>query len=275
MDLKTLQDLAPWDWPAGTDKMLLALLRDERTSESDLRLAVACAGEFTVIDGELVAALLHLLRNGDTAEEVRGGAAIALGPVLEYADSEGFADPADRPIRKRTFDELQQSLRRLYADATVPRGVRRRILEASVRAAQDWHAGAVRAAYASDDEAWRLTAVFCMRFVRGFDEQVLAALDSENPEIRCQAVAAAGVWGLQAAWPRVAALVASAATDKTLRLAAIDAAASIGPHDAAQLFDGLADSDDKDIAAAVEEALATASGLSGLDDDLDDDDELR
>jgi hypothetical protein len=54
-------------------------------------------------------------------------------------------------------------------DASVPTDVRRRILEASVRAPQDWHRDAIRAAYASDDDVWRLTAVFCMRSVRGFE----------------------------------------------------------------------------------------------------------
>jgi hypothetical protein len=52
------------------------------------------------------------------------------------------------------------------------------VLEASVRAPQDWHLDAIREAYSSTDEAWSLTAVFCMRFVRGFNEQILEALES-------------------------------------------------------------------------------------------------
>ena len=35
--------------------------------------------------------------------------------------------------------------------------------------------GAVRAAYAGDDE-WKLTAVFCMQFIRGFDQHVGAQI---------------------------------------------------------------------------------------------------
>ena len=153
--------------------------------------------------------------------------------------------------------------------------MRRRILEASVRAPQDWHQDAVRAAYSSADEVWRLTAVFCMRFVRGFDEQILEALDSKNPDIHCEAVLAAGNWEVDAAWPHVAALVASEETDKPLLLAAIAAAASIRPHEAAEILDDLADSDDEDIVAAVDEALAMAGGPSGedADDDFDDDDD--
>ena len=105
---------------------------------------------------------------------------------------QGFADPDDVPVAERTFHRIGESLRKLYMDAGVPEEVRRRILEASVRAPEDWHEEAVRAAYGSDDDAWRLTAVFCMRFVRGFDEQIVEALDSENPDIHYEAVCAAG-----------------------------------------------------------------------------------
>jgi len=275
MNLRTLKDTPPWDWPKGTGKTLLDILRDDRPSESDLLLATELAGDFTVINAELVDALLSILRSGDKPETVRGTAAISLGPVLEHADTQGFEDADDLPITERTFHRIQESLRKLYMDATVPQEVRRRILEASVRAPQDWHPDAVRAAYGSDDEVWRLTAVFCMRFVRGFDEQIVEALDSTNPDIHYEAVLAAGNWEVAAAWPHVAALVTSEETEKPLLLAAIDAVASIRPHDARELLDGLADSDDEDIVAAVHEAMAMAAGLSGQDEDdeLDDDDE--
>jgi hypothetical protein len=157
-------------------------------------------------------------------------------------------------------------------DANVPRDVRRRILEASVRAPQDWHSDAVRAAYASADEVWRLTAVFCMRFVRGFDAQILEALNSTNPDIHYEAVLAAGNWEVDAAWPHVAALVTSRETEKPVLLAAIEAAASIRPQEAFEILNDLADSDDEDIADAVHEAMAMAEGHSVDDDELGDDD---
>ncbi len=151
-----------------------------------------------------------------------------------------------------------------------------------MRAPQDWHRDAVRAAYGSDDEAWRLTAVFCMCYVRGFDAEILEALDSRNPDIHYEAVRAAGNWQVDAAWPHIAALVTSGETDKPLLLAAIDAVASIRPRQAAEILDDLTDSGDKDIAEAVFEATTTARGLSDEDNDEDDednedneDDELR
>jgi len=272
MNLTILKDTPPWEWPEGPAATLLDILRGGRRSASDLLLAAELAGDFTVINAELVDALLSILRSGDKPEAVRGRAAISLGPVLENADTMGFEDADDLPITERSFHRIQESLHKLYMDADVPKEVRRRILEASVRAPQDWHPHAIRAAYASDDEVWRLTAVFCMQFVRGFDEQILEALDSRNPDIQYEAVVAAGNWEVDAAWPHVAALVTSMETEKPLLLAAIAAAASIRPQEAFVLLDDLADSDDEDIADAVHEALAMAEGHS-VDDELDDDDD--
>jgi hypothetical protein len=274
MNLTTLKDTPPWEWPDGTAATLLDILRGDGGSASDLLLAAELAGDLTVINAELVDALLAILRRSNTPEAVRGQAAISLGPVLEHADTGSFEDPDDLPITERSYREIQESLHELYLDANVPSDVRRRILEASVRAPQAWHGAAIRAAYGSGDEAWRLTAVFCMRFVRGFEEQILEALASTNPDIHYEAVVAAGNWGLDAAWLPIAALVASRKTEKPLLLAAIEAAAGIRPHEALEILDDLADSDDEDIAAAVDEAMAMAEGDS-VEDDLDDDGDPR
>ena len=265
MNVNTLKDIPPWDWPEGTGRQLLDILRDDRATESELFLAAELAGDFTIINDELADALVAVLQSADTSEKIRGKAAISLGPVLEQADTEGFEDADECPITETTFGRIQDSLRRLYLDGNVPKDVRRRVLEASVRAPQDWHPDAIRTAFANDDEAWRLTAVFCMRFVRGFDEQILEALDSKNPDIHYEAVVAAGNWEVDAAFPHVAAPVTSGETDKSLLLAAIDAVASIRSDDAAEILEGLADSDDEDIVAAVDEAMA--HGLSDEDDD--------
>ena len=269
MDVTALQDIPPWEWPDGTGKMFLGILREGAAAESDRLLAAELAGDVTVIDDELVGALLAILRRGDESEELRATAAIALGPVLEHADMHGFEDADDAPIAEPTFHRIQESLQKLYMDADVPGDVRRRILEASVRAPQDWHQAAVRAAYASDDEAWRLTGVFCMRFVRGFDAQILEALGSENTDIHYEAVRAAGNWEVAAAWSHIAALVTSGGTDKPLLLAAIEAVGSIRPQEAAGILSDLADSDDEDIVDAVSEATAMAVGLSAEDEDDD------
>jgi hypothetical protein len=272
MDLKALKDTPPWHWPDGTAEKLVIILRDKQAGGPDRVLATEMAGDLTVVSDEVVDALLAILSSGDESEGVRARAAISLGPILEYADTDGFDDTADAPISERSFRRIQESLRELYRDTQIPKEVRRRILEASVRAPQDWHQNAVRAAYASDDDAWKLTAVFCMRFVRGFDEQIVKELDSRNPDIHLEAALAAGNWGVETAWPHIAALINSNRTPKPLLLAAIEAVASIRPQECGEVLSRFSESDDEDIVEAVYEALAMAEEPSGADED--DEDEL-
>jgi uncharacterized protein (UPF0147 family) len=271
MDLKALKDTPPWDWPEGTAEKLVSVLRDEQAAEPDRILATEMAGDFTVVNDELVEALLAILRNSEESKEVRARAAISLGPILESADTEGFDDPDDVPISELHFQRIQESLRELHMNAQIPKEVRRRILEASVRAPQDWHKNAVRAAYSSGDDAWKLTAVFCMRFLRGFDAQIVEELNNRNPDIQLEAVLAAGNWGVGAGWPHIAALIHSDRMPKPLLLAAIEAVPSIRPQEASEVLSGLIESDDEDIIEAVQEALAMAEEPSGEDEDDEDD----
>jgi hypothetical protein len=275
MELKILKHTPPWDWPEEAGEILLGILRDDHADGPERLLAAELAGDFTVINEELVDALLSIVRRGDQTEELRCRAAISLGPVLEQAEMDGFEDPEYVPISEETFRGLQESLHKLYMDTDVTKDVRRRILEASVRAPQNWHKDAVRAAYSIDDESWRLTAVFCMQFIRGFDKQIIEALESENPDIYYEAICAAGNWGLDLAWSHAAEIVTSEDTDKVLLLAAINAVASIRPLEAAEILGDLTDSEDEDIAEAALEALAMAQWqLEAEDWDDDEEDEL-
>jgi HEAT repeat protein len=267
MDLKTLKDTPPWEWPKGTAEVLLEVLRDNRAGQSDRLLASELAGDYTVISDALADALLSILSNGDEPEKVRAQAVISLGPAIEQAYIEDFEDPDDVPITERMFRRIQETLPRLYRDARVPKEVRRRILEASVRAPEDWHRDAVRAAYSSDDEDWNLTAVFCMRFIRGFDDKILESLNGKNPDIHYEAVCAAGNWEVDAAWPHIAGLATAEETDKSLRLAAIEAVAAIRPQEAAEILLRLIDSDDEEIVDAAYEAMGTAQVFSEEEDE--------
>lgn len=262
MDLKMIKEIPPWEWPADADETILEVLRNKGADDSDRLLAAELAGEIVVINDDLVEALLDIVNDSDAHYEQRAKAVISFGPVLEHADTDGFEDPDDVSISEGTFQGLQESLRKLYMDASVPKEVRRRTLEAAVNAPQDWHRDAVRAAWAADDEEWMLTAVFCMRFLRGFDEQIIEALESEKPEIHYEAVCAAGNWELDAAWPHISRLIQAKDTDKPLMLAAIDAVVGICPEEAGVILVDLTDSDDQDIVDAVDEAMVMAEGLS-------------
>jgi hypothetical protein len=155
-------------------------------------------------------------------------------------------------------------------DNSIPKEVQRRSLEASVRAPQTWHQDAIRHAYSSGDKEWMLTAVFSMRWVRGFDDQILLALKSDDPEIQYQAINAAGSWELDAAWSHIVELLNDARSPKPLLLAAIGTVGSIRPSEARDILVDLADSDDEEIAEAIDEAMATGQVLTDEEDDEED-----
>lgn len=269
MDLKTLADTPPWEWPVDTDQMLLRMLGDTEQDESDRLLAAELAGDYTVINDELADRLLSMVVSKEEPEPVRARAAISLGPALAAAEMDIFEDPEDVPISERIFHKIQTSLREGYMDAHSPKEVRRCILEGSVRAPQDWHQEAIREAYLSDDPDWRLTAVFGMQYVPGFDDEILEALDSENEDIQYHAVLASGNWEVEAAWPFILELLTSESTEKELRLAAIEASANFRPQEVEEVFFDLTLSDDQDIVDAAYEAMAMAGCFP--DDDFEDD----
>jgi hypothetical protein len=281
MDLNDLKDTPPWEWPRDAAKKFLAVLRNPEAGASDRLAAAELAGDLVAINDALVDALLTIVANAAEPENLRAKAAISLGPVLEQADLEmgdegEFDDPDDVPISEKTFRKIQQSLRKVYLDNSVPKLVRRRILEAAVRAPEDWQSQAIRTAYSNDDPEWKLTAVFAMRYVRGFEKQILEALQSSDPKVHYEAILAAGQWEVDAAWPHITALLASRATSKDLLLAAIEAVATIRPREAGPLLVDLVDSEDEDIADAADEAMSTAAGMAESDfedDEFDGDDE--
>src|ERR1035438_2668013 len=159
MDLKTLRDTPPWEWPKNAGKMFLAILRDPHADAADRLLAAGLAGDFTVINDALAAALLSILGSAAEPPELRARAAISLGPAIEQADIEEFEDAV--PIGQKMFRTIKRSLRKLFLDTGVPELVRRSILEAAVRAPQDWHSGAIRDAWSNSDLEWQRTAGFC------------------------------------------------------------------------------------------------------------------
>jgi uncharacterized protein (UPF0147 family) len=267
MDLKTLQDTPPWEWPRDAGKKFQKILIDRQANETDRLIAAELAGDLTVMNDELADALTAIIRRPEEPEQLRAAAAIALGPVLEQSSTSEFEDPDDVAITHRTFRNIQDWLHKLHFDHSIPKEVRRRILEASVRAPEEWHQNAIRAAYSSGDKEWILTAVFSMRWIRGFNDQILEALKSGDAEIQREAIQAAGDWELAAAWSHVLALVRDAATPKSLLLAAIGAVASIRPAEARNVLADLADSDDEEIAEAVDEAIGMGETLPDEEDD--------
>ncbi len=44
MDLKIIEEIPPWEWPEGTNKFFLDILRNNQAEETDRLLAAELAG---------------------------------------------------------------------------------------------------------------------------------------------------------------------------------------------------------------------------------------
>lgn len=268
MNLRELSEYPPWEWPEEAQEIILTTLKDTASDPADRRVAVDLASSVAVADESTVDSLLDIVRNGKESEELRGCAAVALGPTLQFSDEYDYDgwEPEEEIISEDTFHVLQEELQRMYSDEQVPLHVRRKILEASVRAPRNWHADAVRENYSSGDPQRLLTAVFCMNYIEGFDKEILEALDSSDPKVRFEAVRAAGSQGVTEAWFHVSRLARSDRTDKGLRLAAIAALSELLPEKSTDILESLVESPDADVSSVAEEALSMANLELGFDE---------
>ncbi|MBZ0114244.1 MAG: HEAT repeat domain-containing protein, partial [Thermoanaerobaculia bacterium] len=239
-----------------------------------------------LLDDELAKEVVRILR-GDGPEEFRAELALALGPTLELQRSleldprvaagsvetdgvemseadltTGGFEVASQSIDDEAFlskegmAQLVRALESVFRDGAVPAVVRRAVLEAAVRDPQPWHEGAVRAAWASEDPHWKLTAVYCMGLLGEVDfaKEVAEACRAAYPELRREAIVAAGNRRMQALFPDLVRLAASHDADEELRIAAISAVGMIGGPGAAEVLQATATSGRPALAAAALEA---------------------
>jgi len=261
MDPEWLAELPPWEWPSDEAGTALRSVLLDREEEGERRLRAAeLAGNIVVMDDEMADALLSVVIDADESDELRGTAAIALGPVLEELWMD--LDHGDAPVSGTTAERIRTVLRDIYRDPSAPKYVRRSALEASVRSPEDWHTGAVRAAFRDNDDEWKLTGIFGMCFVPGFEEEILEALESPDPDVRFHALQAAGNWCVSESWPRVRGTLRRE-TDRDLVLAAIEAATGLtsDPDLLAETLGPLVDHPDAIVAEAALDALAIADGV--------------
>jgi hypothetical protein len=277
VSLGELRDRPAWEWPPDAAATMLAIVHGTESGIDDLLLAVELASEVVVMNDELAGALIEIVQAPSRPEQLRVEAALALGPMLEYATDGGYEPDGlleeEPEVTPPTIERAQAVLHAAYLDAAAPLSVRRSALEASVRGDQDWHEAAVRDAWASADESWRATGLFCMQYLAGFDEEIVKALSSQDQRFLCLAVQVAGAWGLDQALPVLVSLLRSSETPRPLLLAAIEAAPRVNPDVALELLAPLVDHPDEEVASAAEGALAMAEADLALDDEDDEDDD--
>lgn len=244
-----------------------------------------------MVDDELARELLRFARNGELGDEERGRALIVLGPALEECSLEEAPDGSleapppgtegwwDLPLSSAGYRQVTEDLRRIYHDASLPKLVRRRALEAAVRAPRDWHREAAATAWRSDDPEWRVTAVFAMGFLEGFEDEIGEAFEGEDVRVRQEAMLAAGRGsGGEVLADDLLKVAADPKAPRDDRLAAIEALAESQPDGAFEVLDELIADPDREVAEAAEAALEEVSLWSDLEDldggfDLDDEED--
>jgi hypothetical protein len=273
LKLDLIEATPPWEWPRDARDVFLHFLRDRNEGESHREIAADLAGDLVVMDDEIAETLLSIVSSPTESLKLRCAAAIGFGPALEQSFAEEDIGPDEMPLSEAIYHEIRQRLRDLYADTSLPKLLRRRILEAAVRAPQEWHAEAIRQAYVSRDREWVLTAAFCMKYIPGFDSEIVKLLRHRDPEIRLEAIKAAGSKEVEEAWPYIEQILTSGDPDKDILLAAMEAAACIRPREAGLLIVGYADSEDEEIAEAAEDAMSMAEAMARSEYDEEDEDE--
>jgi hypothetical protein len=151
--------------------------------------------------------------------------------------------------------------------------IRRRAFEALVRDPQPWLSEEIRKHFASSDSDWRLTAVFAMGYVQGFEREIAETVRTAEGALLLEAVTAAGSMGVSRAATRIRTLATSREQDLDLRLAAIEALPHVDP-DCFDMLDDLTRSTKQEIADAAEYALEELGIFDDTgDDELEEDDD--
>lgn len=233
------------------------------------------------IDDALTDEILRIAEGGD-AEEIRADALIALGPTIEicgidYSEDFGFAPELLPAVSKPKFEELVARLRAIHDDPSQPTLVRRRALEVLVRDPQPWQEASIRTHFAAGDRDWKLTAIFAMGYLRGFEKEIRELVETAEGDFLYEAIRAAREQSVEEAGERIVALALSPEIERELRLTAIEAIPWVAPE-SRDLLEDLTSEDDEEIAMAAEDALneldtnEMAAGAYDDDDDEDDDD---
>lgn len=232
------------------------------------------------MDDEVARAFLDVA-SSDAEEHIRADTIVGLGPIIDEAgidfddedDSEFALDPElGPPISREMFETIVREVRGLYEDEAQPKLVRRRAFEVLVRDPQPWLTAEIRKHSASDDPEWKVSGIFGMGYVTGFEREIAVAVQSESGKLLFEAVRAAGSMEVAAAAKRIRELATSPNTELDLRLAAIDALPHVD-HDSFDLLERLSHSDDEEVAAAAEAALEELSFDDEDDEDFDDEDD--
>lgn len=247
--LEALADSDTWTWPEDARELIFQGLGSPDPEACALAISISRHE----MDDEVADQLLELADASPKAL-LRAAALVALGLALgdvRRCGDEGTEPPLSRPCVER----VERRLRSLYHDASAPKEVRRRALEAAVRSPQSWQTGAVRSAFASGDPEWQASAIFSMGYLSGFEEELRQAMVSDSPPLVWEAVRSAGRAGLRELGYEIYDRAVDRGAPHRVRLAAVEALPYVRPPGTRELLEQLSDFDDEEVSARAAKAL--------------------
>jgi HEAT repeat protein len=217
------------------------------SSDSDARvreLAIRIMGEYEM--PENIEIFTRMITE-DRAQEVRAVAATAMSPFIYQGEIEELSPPI--------FDKVEKCLLNVLKGDDVPL-VRRRALEAIGFSSKEEVTSLIESAYYSGNDQWLASSLISMG--RSANEKwrslVEPMLDHENPDVRLEAIRAAGELETKAVIDKLMDFTAD--DDDLIRMAAIWSLSQIGGegiHDLLlQLYE---ESEDEDEMEFIETAL--------------------
>lgn len=246
--------------------MLLTIFKTDPNPDMRCRAAMML-GDLAVFNDQIGAALLACVRDAELPAEVRASAAVALGPALEQTELVGFDDLEfdPPPLPEELFEQIQETFHELSQEPTQSALLRRRALEASVRAPEAWHRESVENAWKTNDCEWQTTAVFCMGYLPGFEDKILEALKSPHQMVVNEAVYTAAERGMPQVFERLAAMARDDKLADEQRFIAIGGLGAMATDQSVAVLTELSTSTNEEIARSAKEALMDAQVVGQLD----------
>ncbi len=243
-------------------------------------LAIRILRDYEVDD--LITQFISILQS-DESSDVRAAAASALGGYIYQGEIE--------ELPETTLDLITDQLLKSYNSSEAVL-VRRMALEALGFSSREEIPPMIESAYYSGNRDWIISALFAMG--RSFNHQwhplVLEMLDHDDPEIRFEAVRAAGELEMKTAIERLIDLLNDSNSD--IRLAAVWSLSQIGGEGVQDALEELyEETEDEEEVEFIEQALENLTFTEEIeafsimelsdefdeeeDEDFDDEDELE